>query len=75
MHSRSGRLDVSPILGIDLIHLGKIIDVGQEDVDLNDFVQTGPGSFENDSEILNALMLRHSKWLVVATQEQELRTV
>lgn len=56
-HSRPCRFDISPILHIHLVHLGEVVDVRQEDVDFNDFFQTGSGSFEYHSEVLNALML------------------
>lgn len=37
-HIRAGRLDVSPVLGVDFVHFGKVGHVGEEDVDLDDLV-------------------------------------
>jgi hypothetical protein len=56
-NSRSARLDVSPVRGVDLIHLGKVVHVGQEDVDLDDIAEIGSGSLKDCAQVLDALVL------------------
>jgi hypothetical protein len=56
-NSRSAGLDLAPVGAVDLVHLGKVGHVGQEDVDLDDLVERGAGGFENGRQVLDALML------------------
>lgn len=55
--SRSARLDITPVGGIDLVHLGKVVHAGEEDVDLDNLVNAGASGLEDGSEVLDALML------------------
>lgn len=43
--SRSAGFDIAPVLAVDLVHGGKVIHVGQEDIDLDDLENVGSGSF------------------------------
>lgn len=54
---RSAGLDIAPVSAVDLVHLGKVAHVGEEDVDLDDFVEGGAGGFENGRQVLDALVL------------------
>lgn len=54
---RSAGLDVAPVGAVDLVHLGKVGHVGQEDVDLDDLFERGAGGLENGRQVLDALML------------------
>lgn len=56
-HLRAGWLNVSPILGVDFVHFGKVGHVGEEDVDLDDLVDVRAGRLENGAKVLDALVL------------------
>lgn len=56
-NSRPRWFDISPILHIHLVHLGEVVDVRQENVDFNNFLQTGSSGFKHDAEVLDTLML------------------
>lgn len=58
---RSCRLDISPILTVDLIHLRKIIHTGQKDIDFNHFAQVGSRSSQNGSKVLDTLVLKETQ--------------
>lgn len=45
------------ILDVDLVHAGKFIHVGEEDVDLDDAGQTGACGLEDCTDVLNDPML------------------
>jgi len=36
-------------LGVDLVHCGKVVHVGEKDVDLDGFCETGAAGFENSA--------------------------
>lgn len=57
-HLRSGGLDIAPVLRVDLVH-GRIVgvEVGEEDVDLDNIVDGGAGSLKDGGEVLDALVL------------------
>lgn len=55
---RAARLDVTPVGGVNLVHLGKVVHAGKEDVDLDDLVEGGTGSLEDGLEVLDALVLK-----------------
>lgn len=54
---RSAGLDITPVGGVNLVHLGKVVHVGEEDVDLDDLLQAGAGGLKNGREVLDALVL------------------
>jgi hypothetical protein len=56
-NSRSARLDVSPIGGVDLVHGSKVGHVRQEDVDFDDLCDVGAGGLEDGGQVLDALVL------------------
>lgn len=56
-NSRPARLDIAPVGGIDLVHFGKVIHVGEEDVDLDDLFNARASGFEDGREVLDALVL------------------
>lgn len=56
-NSRSARLDIAPVGGVDFVHLGKVIHAGEEDVDLDDLVEAGASGLEDSRQVLDALVL------------------
>lgn len=54
---RSAGLDVAPVGAVDLVHLGKVGHVGEEDVDLDDLLEGGAGGLEDGRQVLDALVL------------------
>lgn len=54
---RSAGLDVAPVGAVDLVHLGKVGHVGEEDVDLDDLFEGGTGLLEDGRQVLDALVL------------------
>lgn len=79
MNLRSAGLDVAPVGAVDLVHLGKVAHVGQEDVDLDDLLEAGAGGFEDGGQVLDALVLLGNKPLVFlllkTMQDKTRRTV
>lgn len=63
---RSARLDVAPVGAVDLVHLGKVAHVGQEDVDLDDLLQASAGSLEDGRQVLDALVLLSRNFKLVS---------
>lgn len=57
-NSRSYGLDITPVGAVDLVHLGKVGHVGEEDVDLDDVVEVGAGGLEDGGQVLDALVLQ-----------------
>jgi hypothetical protein len=57
INSRPARLHITPVLHVDRVHLGEVIHVGQEDIDLDDLVDIGTGFLENVAQVLDALVL------------------
>lgn len=35
---RPTRLNIAPVLHVDRVHIGKVVHIGQEDIDLDDLV-------------------------------------
>lgn len=54
---RAAGLDIAPVGAVDLVHLGKVGHVGDEDVDLDDLFEGGAGGLENGFQVLDALVL------------------
>lgn len=54
---RARGLDVAKVLDIDLVDLGKVVNVGEEDVDLDDLFEAGAGGLEDGAQVLDALVL------------------
>lgn len=54
---RSGRLNITKVLRIHLIHLGVVLHIRKENVDFDNVVETGPRLFKNRSEVTDNLML------------------
>ena len=54
---RSARLDVAPVQGVDLVHLGEVIHVGQEHVDLDDVLEASASGLQDGLQVLDALVL------------------
>ena len=48
---------VSPILSISDVHLCKVCNVAQKDVDFNSVIQTRSGFFQHCLQVCNALVL------------------
>lgn len=57
---RAAGLDVAPVGHVNLVHLGKVVHGGEEDVDLDDLFEGGAGGLEDGLEVLDALVLRLS---------------
>lgn len=57
-YSRPARLHIAPVGAVNLIHLGKVVHVGEEDIDLDDIVDVGASLLEDSTEVLDTLMLR-----------------
>lgn len=68
---RPDGLDLPPVLLVHRVHLGKVVHVGQEHVDLDHLVDVGARRFEDVGEVLDALVLGMS----VAVKEGEQREV
>jgi hypothetical protein len=56
-NSRPGRLNLAPIVLVHLVHLGVILEIRQEDVDLDNIVDAGAGLLQNSTEVADDLML------------------
>ena len=56
-NSRSARLDVAPVGGVDLVHLGEVVHVGKENIDLDDLLEAGASCLKNGRKVLDALVL------------------
>lgn len=54
---RSAWLDVSPVLHIHRVHIGKVIHIGQEHVDLDHLVDIRSCGFEDIGQVLDTLVL------------------
>lgn len=54
---RPAWLHITPVSHVDLVHLGKVIHAGQEDIDLDDLVDVGTGGLENSRQVLDTLVL------------------
>jgi hypothetical protein len=54
---RPDRLDLPPVLHVHRVHIGKVVHVGQEHVDLDHLVDVGAGGFEDVGEVFDALVL------------------
>ena len=54
---RSSRLVRLEVGQIDLVHVGEILHVGEEDVDFDGVVERCAGGFEDGGEVLDALVL------------------
>lgn len=64
---RPAWLDIPPVLHVDRVHLGKVVHVGQEDVDLDDLVDARAGGLEDVGQVLDALVLDSRISLISAT--------
>lgn len=58
---RPAGLHIAPILAIHLVHLGKVVHVGQEHVHLDDIVDGAPGGIEDSGQVLDTLVLIMTK--------------
>lgn len=56
-HLRPAWLNISPVGHVDLIHLGKVVHVGQEHINLDDFVDVAAGRLKYSGQVLDALVL------------------
>lgn len=56
-HSRSTRLDITPVGLVHLIHLCKVVHIGQEHIDLDDLFDGCSCFLENSGKVLDALVL------------------
>lgn len=54
---RPAGLNIAPVGHVDLVHGGKVIHVGEEDVDLDDIVDGGARGLKNGRQVLDALVL------------------
>ena len=54
---RPAGLDVASVGRVDLVHLGKVLHVGEPDVDLDDLLEGGASGLEDGLEVLDALVL------------------
>lgn len=61
---RAARLDIAPIGHVHLVHLGKVVHVGEKDVDLDDLVDTSARSLEDGGQVFDALMLQKTALLI-----------
>lgn len=57
-HVRPTGLDVAPVLHVDLVHLGKVAHVVNEDVDLDDVLDRGARGFKHRLQVLDDAVLR-----------------
>lgn len=54
---RPAWLNITPVLHINRVHIGKVIHIRQEHIDLDDLVDIRSGGFEDMGQVLNALVL------------------
>lgn len=54
---RPAWLNITPVLRINRIHIGKVIHIRQEHIDLDDLVDIRSGGFEDMGQVFNALVL------------------
>jgi hypothetical protein len=55
--SRPRRLHIAPVRRIHLIHLGKVLHIGEKDIDLDDVLETRSCRFQDGAQVLDALVL------------------
>ena len=70
---RAAGLDVSPVGDVDLVHLGKVVHAGEEDVDLDDLFDCGAGGL--DCDLLGVLALDSASAILSTMQWQEYQDV
>lgn len=56
-NSRPSRLNLAPVVLVHLVHLGVVLEVRQEDVDLDNIVNAGAGLLQNSTEVADNLVL------------------
>lgn len=57
-HVRPAGLDVAPVLHVDLVHLGEVAHVVNEDVDLDDVLDRRSRGFKHGLQVLDDAVLR-----------------
>lgn len=63
-YSRPAWLDISPVCHVYFVHRGKVIHVGEEDIDFDDFINVCSSSFQNCRQVLDALVLINGQQVV-----------